>query len=81
MFTRPLSCLFAARRAWRIQVTSVAAGRYDPLMGTPWGEIVPDGIGAFGVVVAAFAAWLSQRASFQVYRRERSRDCHRARQA
>jgi hypothetical protein len=32
-------------------------------MGTPWGEIVPDGIGAFGVVVAACAAWLSQRAS------------------
>jgi hypothetical protein len=30
---------------------------------TPWGEIVPDGIGAFGVVVAADAAWLSQRAS------------------
>lgn len=32
-------------------------------MSTPWGEIVPDGIGAFGVVVAAAAAWLSQRAS------------------
>lgn len=32
-------------------------------MRTPWGEIVPDGIGAFGVVVAAAAAWLSQRAS------------------
>lgn len=32
-------------------------------MGTPWGEIVPDGIGAFGVVVAAAAAWLSQRTS------------------
>lgn len=32
-------------------------------MGTPWGEIVPDGIGAFGVVVAAGAVWLSQRAS------------------
>ncbi len=32
------------------------------LMGNPWGEIIPDGIGAFGVVVAA-AAWLAQRAS------------------
>lgn len=32
-------------------------------MGTPWGEIVPDGIAAFGVVVAAAAAWPSQRAS------------------
>ncbi len=33
------------------------------LVGTLWGEIIPDGIGAFGVVVAAAAAWLSQRAS------------------
>jgi hypothetical protein len=32
-------------------------------VGTPWGEIVPEGIGAFGVVVAAAAAWLSQSAS------------------
>jgi hypothetical protein len=32
-------------------------------MGTHWGEIIPDGLGAFGVVVAAAAAWLSQRAS------------------
>jgi len=33
------------------------------LLGTPWGEFIPDGIGACGVVVAAAAAWLSQRAS------------------
>lgn len=32
-------------------------------MGTHWGEIIPDGIGAFGVLVAGAAAWLSQRAS------------------
>jgi hypothetical protein len=41
----------------------VAGGRYGSLVGTPWGEIVPGGIGAFGVVVAAVAAWRSQRAS------------------
>jgi hypothetical protein len=34
-------------------------------VGTHWGEIIPDGIGAFGVVVAAAAAWLSQRVSLR----------------
>ena len=32
-------------------------------MGTPWGEIIPDGIGAFGVAVAGVATWFSQQAS------------------
>lgn len=36
---------------------------YGALVGTAWGEIVPDGIGAFGVAVAAAAALLSQRTS------------------
>jgi hypothetical protein len=40
-----------------------SGGLYGSLVGTPWGEIVPDGIGAFGVVIAGAAAWLSQRAS------------------
>jgi hypothetical protein len=38
-------------------------GRYVSPVGTPWEEIVPDGIGAFGGLVAGLAAWLSQRAS------------------
>jgi hypothetical protein len=42
---------------------NVGGNRYGSLVGTPWGEIVPDAVGAFGVVVAAAAAWLSQRAS------------------
>ncbi len=50
-------------RSWCLHGAIVTGGRYGPLVGTPWGEIVPDGIGAFGVVVAAAAAWLSQRAS------------------
>jgi hypothetical protein len=32
-------------------------------VGIAWGQIVPDGVGAFGVAVAGGAAWLSQRAS------------------
>lgn len=35
------------------------------LVSTPWAQIVPDSIGGFGVLVAAGAAWLSQRASRQ----------------
>jgi hypothetical protein len=42
---------------------NVGGSRYGSLVGTPWGEIIPDGIGAFGVVVAAVAVLLSQRAS------------------
>jgi hypothetical protein len=42
---------------------NIGGNRYGSLVGTPWGEIVPDAIGAFGVVVAASAAWLSQRVS------------------
>ena len=42
---------------------NIGGNRYGSLVSTPWGEIVPDAIGAFGVVVAASAAWLSQRVS------------------
>jgi hypothetical protein len=42
---------------------NIGGNRYGSLVGTPWGEIVPDAVGAFGVVVAAERAWLSQRAS------------------
>jgi hypothetical protein len=48
-------------------------GRYGSLVGTPWGEIVPDGIGAFGVVVAGLAAWSSQRTSSRLADIERDR--------
>ena len=42
---------------------NIGGNRYGSLVGAPWGEIFPDAIGAFGVVVAASAAWLSQRVS------------------
>jgi hypothetical protein len=58
--------LRAVLRCYRRQATRGAragGGRYGSPVGVPWGEIVPDGIGAFGVAVAGAAAWLSQRAS------------------
>lgn len=53
---------YACHRHGRHAV-NVGGDRYGSLVGTPWGEVIPDGIGAFGVVVAAAAVWLAQRAS------------------
>jgi hypothetical protein len=50
-------------RADVVRGANVGGSQYGSLVSTPWGEIVPDGIGAFGMVVAAAAAWLSQRVS------------------
>jgi hypothetical protein len=53
----------AYRPTHRSLRTNFAENLYGAVVGTAWGQIVPDGIGAFGVVVAAGAAWRSQRTS------------------